>query len=528
MNLFFRVSNSLKILFFFLLLVSCFSCTNRTESLLDKAEKLMDRETEQGIAYLNEAKNVGLNSEYQMNLYKLLSVYANYKQWNPIDSVGCLLPLVRYFDENGTKRQKVLAHYLISASYQREKNYALQYRELCLAKEYGEKTRHVEHMQALIEAHFANLMYNAGLYKLASEYFRKAFEFAQESGDSLLSGLSISYHGLCCLYIDRNDSNSVGFLRKGLHLVLQDEHKEKDPVSLPGVCNNLCKYFMYVGKTDSIEPYAKMALKNSMNVNDSMESIYHLAVSYCYTGRVDSSMILFKEVTSSPSLSDRANAYMCLADIEKAYKRIDQSLEYERLYNAELNNMAVDNRKEIILKTKHEVEEEQLEKHKNEWRKKMALIYIVSLLILLFAIWGFLTRRRKQMLSRKEDDSSLMQEEVYKKMVQIVHNYKNSHASPIHMEEQDWIDLMNFIERRYNNICQKLTESYGMTTDDIRFCCLTLTGFTRFDMHYILERSETAAYQRERYILQHRFGITDKDKRLKDVLMELAQGKSEE
>ena len=85
-------------------------------------------------------------------------------------------------------------------------------------------------------------------------------------------------------------------------------------------------------------------------------------------------MILFKEVTSSPSLSDRANAYMCLADIEKAYKRIDQSLEYERLYNAELNNMAVDNRKEIILKAKHEVEEEQLKKHKNEWRKNRRLV----------------------------------------------------------------------------------------------------------------------------------------------------------
>ena len=153
----------------------------------------------------------------------------------------------------------------------------------------------------------------------------------------------------------------------------------------------------------------------------------------------------------------------------------------------------------------------------------MAFIYAVSFIVLLFLIWGFLTRRRKQMQSRKEDGSSLMQEEVYKKMVQIVHNYKENHVSPIHMEEQDWIDLMNFIERRYNNICQKLTDSYGLTTDDIRFCCLILTGFTRFDMHYILERSETVAYQRERYILQHRFGITDKDKRLKDVLMEMAQ-----
>ena len=35
----------------------------------------MDRETEQGIAYLNEAKNVGLNGDYQKNLYSLLSIF---------------------------------------------------------------------------------------------------------------------------------------------------------------------------------------------------------------------------------------------------------------------------------------------------------------------------------------------------------------------------------------------------------------------------------------------------------------------
>ena len=63
----------------------------------------------------------------------------------------------------------------------------------------------------------------------------------------------------------------------------------------------------------------------------------------------------------------------------------------------------------------------------------------------------------------------------------------------------------------------------GMTTNDLRFCCLVLTGFSRYDMHFILERSESAAYQRERFILQHRFGITDKDKRLKDVLLEMVK-----
>ena len=36
-------------------------------------------------------------------------------------------------------------------------------------------------------------------------------------------------------------------------------------------------------------------------------------------------------------------------------------------------------------------------------------------------------------------------------------------------------------------------------------------------------QNEHSFYQREQYILQHRFGITDKDKRLKDVLLEMVQ-----
>ena len=41
-------------------------------------------------------------------------------------------------------------------------------------------------------------------------------------------------------------------------------------------------------------------------------------------------------------------------------------------------------------------------------------------------------------------------------------------------------------------------------------------------------QNEHSFYQREQYILQQRFGITDKDKHLKDVLLEIAQGRNEE
>ena len=535
MNFFFRVTNRLKYLLFFILLVCCFSCTSRTDFLLDKAEELMDRETEQGVAYLNEAKNVGLNDEYQKNLYKLLSVYANYKQWNPIDSVRRMLPLVHYFDENGANKEKALSHYLIAISYYVEKDYAMQYKELCIAKQYVNRVRTWKHVQALIEDHLALLFWSAGLYSEASQHFLQTVNYSQDSGDSVLCGTSLSYHGMCQYRLEK-DSNAIDYLRQGYNMVI---HAEKERIGIPTVCNLMCEYFGYVQQMDSIEPYAKMALKNSTNVNDSMTSIDFLAVAYCYTHKVDSAIVLFKKLTNSPVASDRARAYMSLADIEKAYKRTEQSLEYERLYNAELNKITWDNHKEIVLKAKQEVDEEWLKEHKARLQRTMAMLAIGVVLTLFLAWWFFSTRWRKKKDSEKNqekeeiisdvsieqyiDDSSIMQERVYKKMQEIIHHNREGHSSTIHMDEQDWIELVDFMEKK-NRICQKLTEAYDMTTNDLRFCCLVLTGFSRYDMHFILERSESAAYQRERYILQHRFGITDKDKRLKDVLIEMAQG----
>ena len=90
------------------------------------------------------------------------------------------------------------------------------------------------------------------------------------------------------------------------------------------------------------------------------------------------------------------------------------------------------------------------------------------------------------------------------------------------------MSIIEVTDRVYHGISRKWRNEYRMKENDIRFCALVLSPVSLFDFQFLYNRSESAAYQRERYILQHRFGITDKDKRLKDVLMEMAQVKKEE
>ncbi len=97
-----------------------------------------------------------------------------------------------------------------------------------------------------------------------------------------------------------------------------------------------------------------------------------------------------------------------------------------------------------------------------------------------------------------------------------------------HLSEDDWVSIIETSDQIYNGISRKLRKEYGMKENDIRFCALVLSPISLFDFQFLYNRSESAAYQREKYILQHRFGITDKDKRLKDVLLEMVQKGSEE
>ena len=91
------------------------------------------------------------------------------------------------------------------------------------------------------------------------------------------------------------------------------------------------------------------------------------------------------------------------------------------------------------------------------------------------------------------------------------------------MEEMDWTQLMRYVDSQMDNLCLRLFSEKGMKQDDVNFCILLLLNFSHINMANIMNCTRSAIYKRERYILQHRFGITDKDKRLKDVLMEMAQ-----
>ena len=113
--------------------------------------------------------------------------------------------------------------------------------------------------------------------------------------------------------------------------------------------------------------------------------------------------------------------------------------------------------------------------------------------------------------------------EAYRKLLCMVN--ETEHFSEVHtrMEEKDWTQLMRYVDSQMDNICLRLFSEKRMKQDELYFCILLLLNFSHINMASILNCTRSAIYKREKYILKHRFGITDKNKRLKDVLMELEE-----
>ena len=131
---------------------------------------------------------------------------------------------------------------------------------------------------------------------------------------------------------------------------------------------------------------------------------------------------------------------------------------------------------------------------------------------------SILIMERRMMVQEK-----LEEVEAYQKLLRMVNEAEKFYEVHTRMEEMDWTQLMRYVDSQMDNLCLRLFSEERMKQDDVNFCILLLLNFSHINMANIMNCTRSAIYKRERYILQHRFGITDKDKRLKDVLMEMAQ-----
>ena len=383
----------------------------------------------------------------------------------------------------------------------------------------------------------------ATLYEKSKEEYLLACEKARDCGNRRLEAISTFRRGVAEWALDS--------LKQGVKSMIEGYELAKnlnDNIMLAEFCAGIADHLLYSwqGRSDN-EQLLRFA-KESVQCNPKENNYWGFQVlgkAYALSGKIDSAIVYLEKSVESPKPSIKYASYLALADVEFARKNLAQSLEYERLSAAWKDSIEMQNRsKSVLIADKEWLIALEQEKH----GKLHHYILLISIMLISLFITFLLQRKRfratrhlleeriKEDKEREAMRKKVEQEEaavvdtyawqktdIFAKTKRIIHGRKNGLAVNEHLSEDDWVSIIETSDQIYNGISRKLRKEYGMKENDIRFCALVLSPISLFDFQFLYNRSESAAYQREKYILQHRFGITDKDKRLKDVLLEMVE-----
>ena len=567
------VGKSIKCVFILFMLVAFLvSCDKEKTPVMDRAESMMDTYPDSALKLMERVKVDSLHTAETRARYSILVSMARDKNDLKVENDSALRKALSFYKQKGNRMRESQAHFYLAAFYRGRDERALQY--ACLDSALQCIPNEESRFGGIIHATIAHLFLSTGLYEEAKSEFQKELKICKITGDADLFVDAICQMGFC-FYYQKNDS-AIQYMRKGHELL------EKLPLSnnksrlIPQSFDHLGRYYAMVGKYDSAEICGRKELESSVNIGDSMNAFLILAGAMAATGRLDSATLMLHKMTDSPYPVHKKQAYMGLSDIESARGNASKALEYERLSTAFYDTLTVENQNVLVLNMVQKCKIDREQYQKRQGRKRMAFVIsglVVLLLLLAIYYWRHVRQHREVLQSTQqhleeskseaEKQNQKMQEmqeqidrideqvgelnelerkksilimerrmmvqekleevEAYQKLLRMVNEAEKFNEVHTRMEEMDWTQLMRYVDSQMDNLCLRLFSEKGMKQDDVNFCILLLLNFSHINMANIMNCTRSAIYKRERYILQHRFGITDKDKRLKDVLMEMAQ-----
>ena len=533
-----NVSGFLLLLFSSLIFIACHQ---EDDSVRVYYDDLLENHLDSALV-VAESTQVDSLSKEERAYFAIFCAEVKIQKHKKIDNLDELLKAQEYFIHNKDKRNMARCLIELAEYYSAKNNYQEQYNNAREALKISIKIN--DSYLCGVSHSLLGECYNiATLYKESKEEYQNACDYAKVCGNRRLEALSTFRKGRMEWALDSIEQG-MNSMMKGYQLAKEI----KDSIIVSEFCTDIASYLLYSWKDRSENERLLKFAKESVRYNQRADNYWGFQVlgkAYALCGKIDSSLVYLTKSIESPKPSIKYASYLALADIELARKNLEKALEYERLSSAWKDSMELQNmRKDVLVADNEWITTTEQEKQ-GTLRKYTTFIIIVLVAVVVALL--FMRKRmqdsrhlleerikedKKREAMRKEveqveaavaDIYAWQKADIFAKMKRVIQGQKDGLAMKEHLSEDDWVSIIETSDLVYHGICRLLRNEYGMKENDIRFCALVLSPVSLFDFQFLYNRSESAAYQRERYILQHRFGITDKDKRLKDVLIEMAQ-----
>lgn len=108
--------------------------------------------------------------------------------------------------------------------------------------------------------------------------------------------------------------------------------------------------------------------------------------------------------------------------------------------------------------------------------------------------------------------------DVETKMRQIIQDCKDHDSSELHMEKEDWLQLIAETDRRWNQITLRLYADYQLQQEEINLCCLYLTDLPVSYFGCLLGCKRDTVHKKANRIVEKRMGLPHGSTSLQKVL----------
>lgn len=563
------------------------ACTSRRDygALLRQADSLLASQPDSALALLDDIPLDKLETDADSAYYALLMTQARDRNYVPQADDSLILFAISYYDQTTNTEMQARSYYYCGCVY-RELNDNTKAISCFLTAEKLAKNSKDLCLLSLIYNHIGYILYTNDLNEQADSVYQKVQQIAVQLKDSLLQAetllqrgmiqmekgkpaypkaeelLQQTYHmtklldnkllfkkttnSLSSLYSKMgNGKKAIVFAKQNLALQEDTAHCYSAYLSLG---NAYCKNQQY----DSASFYLYKALPSKSyaikaGVYGSLSNIAKACGNFEESWNLTKLYNIYKDSLQN---SYRQQAYNII-NVEKEVKIAYQQKEYEStisIYNYLLLLLAVvallfilfirkKNRGKTLRlqEEKSRLEElhamvqwqnTQLEEEQKQKTERIAYLekelaqlhYSTTQKEKLHNELKTLSQERRSLLKSIQEYSN-----VEVKMKRIVQDYKEYAESELHMEEDDWKQLIAEVDRRWNGITLKLHSRYKLSQEEVRLCCLYLTDLPISHLGCLLNCQRDTIYKKANRIVEKRMGFAHGTTSLPKVLKELCQ-----
>lgn len=531
-----------------LLLVACSGNRGEHARRLSRADSLLPVRPDSAWRVLQEVPVADLRDEGEQAWYALLQTEAAVRGGHPLSGDSLIRAAVDYYDRKGDVGMQARAHYWAGNAYRRLEEEEQALREYWRAEELAREEGNMRLLGAIYN-NWAYLFWVNGLEQGADSLYGLAEQIATQRNDSLLLGESWCRSGAIAL--DKGKAyypKAEKLLLQGYEIARQLGNQQLQRIAT----SSLSTLYARMEKGEKTLRYAK---ENLALQSDTLHcySVYTLlGEAYFRCEQYDSAAYFMDKALSATDALIRSTAYMRLADIAKNRGDYTLSVEMERKYSA-----CITNNQETVSRQGHSlldvIANLQMTRMQAKSRQLQKLVYIAMALVffvIAFGAWRIICRRRillrqiaiqglqkgivqpeqweeKQPVVLSDDEKAQWKEEfersmVYCKIMRILSDCQQYENSQEKLGDEDWQQLEDFLNRRWNSVCLRLRKNEEMRLDDIRVCCLYLVGLSVIDIATVFGYTRDGIYKKSKRILK-KISVAHQEENLKDFLNQFSE-----